>query len=422
MQAYTIENEFAFIQDDCVFLKAYSGMPDRQIGIVKNTPQEAFDYFVNRYQIALSKVDTLEKEVDEAQNKGSYMTKLQQLRKRLLNFDGIGDFIPLLDRLDIKEEYLKSLINVNQANNTTIKQELLAEAKAIAEQNEYKTGSDALQEIKTRWIRTGPSEKTENVDLEAEFTATLDDFYQRRKVYYDEFNRQIDERIVKYQSFVDQAYQLRRITDLDEGFKELKRLQIEWRSLGEIPLKKQKEFVRIFKKNTTNYYEYYCRQKGISIEKKIDPRLKQQMDMVEEVEKLSKASDIFSSAERAKVLLNDWKNVKVPMSVADKRLPDRFRLACDKIFELSYLMKVISRKFPAFQYMTELDQELTKFREMEYIVKRAKFDLTQLEDELKFAGGLGNVDRAVQSNYMTQKRKLQMKEIILEEYRTKIQG
>jgi hypothetical protein len=422
MQAAQIENEYAYISDDKVFLKGYLEMPDRQIGIVKNSPEQAFEYFVNRYNIAKTKVETLEKEIEEAQNKGSYLTKLQQLRKRLLSFDGIGDFKPMLSQLDAKEEYLTGLINTNQTNNTTIKKALLDEARETADTEDYRGGSEALQEIKTRWIRTGPAEKEDGQDLEAIFTEILDVFYQRRKTYFDELNQAIDERIVKYQTMVDQAYQLRRIADLDEGFKELKRLQQEWKTLGEIPLKKQKEFVRIFKKNTTNYYEYYCRQKGITIEKRIDPRLKQQTDMVEEVEKLSKSDDIFAAADRAKVLLNDWKNVKVPMAVADKRLPERFRNACDKIFELSYLMKVISRKFPAFSYMTELDQVLTKFREMEYIVKRAKFDLAQLEDELKFAGGLANAERPVQSNFMTQKRKLQMKEIILEEYRAKIQG
>ncbi len=422
MQAAQIENEYAYIADDKVFLRAYLDMPERQIGIVKNTPEEAFQYFVNRYDIAKSKVETLEKEIEEAQNKGSYLTKLQQLRKRLLSFDGIGDFKPLLSQLDVKEEFLSGLINTNQSNNTTIKKALIDEARQTADTEDYRGGSEALQEIKTRWIRTGPAEKLDGIDLEIVFTEILDEFYQRRKTYFDELNAAIDERIVKYQSMVDQAYQLRKIADLDEGFKELKRLQQEWKTLGEIPLKKQKEFVRIFKKNTTNYYEYYCRQKGITIEKRIDPRLKQQTDMVEEVEKLSKSADIFAAADRAKVLLNDWKNVKVPMAIADKRLPERFRNACDKIFELSYLMKVISRKFPAFSFMNEVDQFMTKFREMEYIVKRAKFDLTQLEDELKFAGGLANADRAVQSNFMTQKRKLQMKELILEEYRAMIQG
>ena len=109
MEGATIENEYAYIKDSKVFLKGYLDLPERQIGEVKRTDEEAFQYFINRYDIAVKKVEQLEKEIDGATNKGSYLTKLLQLRKRLENFDGIGNFIPLLTKLDIKEEHVKYL-------------------------------------------------------------------------------------------------------------------------------------------------------------------------------------------------------------------------------------------------------------------------------------------------------------------------
>jgi hypothetical protein len=422
MSLRTLENEYAYILDEAVFLKGYLGMPDRQIGIVKNTPQEAFDYFINRFDIASNKVKQLFEEIDAAQNKGSFLTKLIQLKKRLLVFDGIGNFIPLLEQLDHKEVVLKELIGGNQKNNLEMKLGFLTEAKEIAATEDYKNGALLLQELKTKWIRTGPVTNDKSEDIEAELVAIYDDFYNRRKDYYEKLNAEIDGNIAKAHELIDLAYGLRRQPTIDEGFAELKRLQQEYRNLGNIPPKKQKDLARTFKKVTTNYYEYYCREKGIDVVKKVDPRIKMQQDMVAEVEKLSQSTDIFAAADRTKVLLNDWKNVKVPMDKADKSLADKFRNACDKIFELSYLMKVISRKYPAFAYMSDIDAEVTKFREMENIVKRAKFDITTLEEEIAGMGGVANVDRAIQSNFMTQKRKLQMKVVILEELRAKIQG
>ena len=86
MDGITLENEYAYIKDGKVFLKGYADMPDRQIGEVKRTDEEAFQYFANRYEIAVKKVTELEKEIDEAQNKGSYLTKLLQLRKGLKEY------------------------------------------------------------------------------------------------------------------------------------------------------------------------------------------------------------------------------------------------------------------------------------------------------------------------------------------------
>ncbi|MEZ4902925.1 MAG: hypothetical protein R2822_14820 [Spirosomataceae bacterium] len=114
MENPTLMDEYGYVLDGKVFLKGYLGNPDRQIGEVKRTEQEAIDYFKNRFSIATAKVEQLEKDVEEAQNKGSYLTKLVQLRKKLLSFDGLGDFVPLLARLDALEVVLEDLIKVNQ--------------------------------------------------------------------------------------------------------------------------------------------------------------------------------------------------------------------------------------------------------------------------------------------------------------------
>ena len=54
MKNIKLENEFGYTQDQKVFIKGYSTYPDRQIGEVRNTDQEALDYFVNRFALAVS--------------------------------------------------------------------------------------------------------------------------------------------------------------------------------------------------------------------------------------------------------------------------------------------------------------------------------------------------------------------------------
>ena len=416
MEGTKLDNKYAYIKDGKVFLKGYLDMPDRQIGEVKRTEEEAFAYFVNRYQIAENKVNQLETEITEAQNKGSFLTKLTQLRKRLLSFDGIGDFMPLLEKLDTQETFLRSLIVDNQANNLIIKQDLLEEVRTATISTEWQKVADELQEIKTRWIRTGPVEKEHQEETENTFRDLLDGFFMKRKSFYEEQNRVINERIDKYEALVQTAFQLHRMGDFDKAFAELKRVQQEWKLIGEIPPKKLKQMFKTFKKSTTTFYEKYCRFKGIQPPKpRLDPRIEMQMKMVEEVESLSKQKDIFAAADRTKVLLNDWKNIKVPSHIADRTLSDRFRHAADKIFELSYLMKVISRKYPTFDYLSESQQNLAKFREMENIVRRSKGELQMLIESFDAVPRNYENDKIMQSNISTQKRKLGMKEFILNE-------
>lgn len=397
-------------------------MPDRQIGEVKRTPEEAFKYFEDRYDIALEKVKQLQEDIETAQNKGSYLTKLKQLRKRLLNFDGIGDFLPLLNTLDQLETSLSGMIDENQSNNLEIKQGLLEEALAIADSTEWQEVADMLQEIRTRWIRTGPVPKESQDEIEEAFKVALDGFYQRRKTFFEEQRKITDERLLRYHELIKVADSLLDRRDWDDAFVELKRIQSEWKMVGKIHPKILRDPYKRFKKLTNTFYERYCKAKGIEVKPRVDPRIEAQQKMVAEVDRLAESDDMIAAANRTKTLLNDWKNIRIPFNMVDRELAERFRSACDKIFELSYLMKVVHRKNPTYGYMSHEQKLQAKYNEMAYIVKRARIDLQQLAETMGnvSTGSDPEMDRMVANNLRTQQRKLLMKEVILEELRQKI--
>ena len=421
MENASLVDEYGYVKDGKVFLKGYLNYEDRQIGEVKRTEQEALDYFKNRFIIAESKVSQLEKDITEAQNKGSYLTKLVQLRKKLLNFDALGDFPPLIERLDAQEQLLAELITVNQRKNLDIKQALMAEAVAIADSTEWRETADALQEIKTKWIKTGPVDKAVDPDIEDQFQELLDGFFTRRREFFNEQNKVIQERLDKYDELIRLAFRANRLGDLDAAFQEVRKLNNAWKAVGEVPIKKSGKLYKQFKKATTMFYTKYNDVKGIVLVPKIDPRVEQQMKMADEVEQLAKQSDIFAAAERAKVLLNSWKEVRVPFKLQDKVVNERFRAACDKIFELSYLGRVLARKYPAFELKSQSEQVRTKIREMDYLVKREKNDL---QFALQDADGLdpnNDADKQVLNKINTQKRKIAMKETILRELQNELE-
>lgn len=421
MENASLVDEYGYVKDGKVFLKGYLNYEDRQIGEVKRTEQEALDYFKNRFIIAENKVSQLEKDIDEAQNKGSYLTKLVQLRKKLLGFDALGDFPPLLDRLDEQEKLLADLITVNQLKNLEIKRALIAEAEAVADSTEWRETADVLQEIKTKWIKTGPVDKTSEAEVEGRFQELLDGFFTRRREFFNEQNKVIQERLDKYDELIRLAFRANRLGDLDAAFQEVRKLNNAWKVVGEVPIKKSGKLYKQFKKATTMFYAKYNDAKGIVIVPKIDPRIEAQMKMADEVEKLSKSSDIFAAAERAKVLLNSWKEIRVPFKLQDKIVNERFRAACDKIFELSYLGRVLTRKYPAFELKSQSEQIRTKIREMEYLVKREKNDL---QFALQDADGLDpnkDEDKQILNKINTQRRKIAMKETILRELQKQLE-
>ena len=421
MENITLMDEYGYVKDGKVFLKGYLGNPDRQIGEVKRTEQEAIDYFKNRFVIAAAKVAQLEREVEEAQNKGSYLTKLVQLRKKLLGFDGLGDFTPLLESLEQAEVYLGDLIKNNQDKNLEIKRALLQDAQVvISDEPDWQVATDQLQEIKSKWIRTGPVDKAFHEEIETEFQTLLDGFFQSRRDFFSEQNRVIADRIERYNALLAQCDALQRMYDVDEASKQLRQIRNEWKEVGEIPVKRSAKLYKQFKRSSQRVIDKYNRVKGIVVQVYVHPLVAEQQKMFEEAIRLSRANDIIQAADEAKSLLNKWKEIRVPLKFADKQLAERFRSICDKIFELSYLARVIARKYPAFELRSEEDQLNIKVREMEWLIKREKGDLDISIASAQTTSGDEEAERQIMGKINIQRRKIAMKERILDEFKRKL--
>lgn len=417
MENITLMEEHGYIKDGKVFLKGYLDYPDRQIGEVKRTEQDAIDYFKNRYTIAESKVSQLEQEVETAQNKGSYLTKLLQLRKKLLGFDAIGDFPVLLERLDKLEDYLTELIKVNQIKNLEIKRALIEDAEEAAKIENWQEATEKLQEIKAKWIRTGSIDKSYGDEIEQQFQSILDDFFQRRREHFAQQNQIIQQRIDAYEDLIKQAKTLTWMSDLDEAYKKARELRYAWNNIGEVPPKKFFKISKAYRHFVKLFYDKYNNAKGIEPKVKVDPRILEQQKILAQAEYHLKNDTIEVAAEQTKILLSKWREIRLPYKIADKELAEKFRNVCDKVFELSYLRRVLLRKYPAFDLKSPEEQLRTKIKEMEWLVKREKTDLEiaiQMlennpptdEETLKQRTGSINI----------QKRKVSMKEKILREF------
>ena len=308
----TVKNpaEYGYCKDGKVYLKGYLEYPDRLIGVVRNTEEEALQYFVNRFAIAENKVNLLFSQVDEAQNKGSYLTKLLQLRKNLVEFDGLGNFVPLLHKLDELELQLRELILNNQIKNLEIKRALIEEANQAGAIDDWARATDVIMEIKTKWLKTGPVDKALQDGIETEFNGIVDNFFVRRREYYAEKNRIIDEKLAQLQRIVDSARALRYEQDVDAGFQKVKDLQREWKTISQVPPKKQSMLWKQFKRSSDFFFERYNNVKGIVSKPRIDPRAQQMMDMTTELERnFPDQPNIPQTAEKAKAYLVKWKEL-----------------------------------------------------------------------------------------------------------------
>lgn len=413
------ENEYGFCQDGKVFIRPYLNFPQREIGFVRETEEASLAYFVKRFDLAKNKVNILAREVTTVQNKGSFLTKVVQMKAYLADFDGLGDFLPLFDQLEQMESYLRELIQNNQIKNLEIKRALIQDAVQLADQEDILKATEDLLEIKIKWVKTGPVDKQFQDELSEEFQAVLDAFFLRRRAYFEEKNRQIDQKIAILQGFIDSVHQLRKAEDIDDSVVKVKELQKEWKTILGLPPKKQSMLWKNFKKANDMFFEKYNRIKGIDYKPRVDPRVQELSTMTGELEiKLSDQANMVATAELAKAYLVKWKEVSAQIKTIDRSMAERFRNACDKIFEMNYLLRVISYRHANLNEKPRLEQLKIMINQMDYMTKKEKGELddfiAQAERDRQME------EKPIQSKINTQKRKISMKEMLLTNFKTEL--
>lgn len=416
---HLVKNEYGFCQDGKVYINAYLNFPQREIGFVRNTEQEALDYFVNRFELAKTKVIQLASEINDVQNKGSYLTKVVQMKAYLAEFDGLGDFVPLFKQLDSLEVFLRDLIQNNQIKNLEIKRALIEDAKAIAGQEDVLQATEDLMELKAKWVKTGPVDKQFQDSLTESFQAVMDDFFLRRRAYFEEKNRQIDEKIALLQGYIDSVHQLRKAEDLDDSIIKVKELQKEWKNVVGLPPKKQSMLWKNFKKANDMFFEKYNRVKGIEYKPRVDPRIQELTTMTGELElKLHDQPNMAATADLAKAYLVKWKEITAQIKSVDRQMAERFRNVCDKIFEMNYLLRVISYRHPALNEKPRIEQLKIMINQMDYMTKKER---GELEDFIAQAERDRQMEeKPIISKINTQKRKISMKELLLTGFKTEL--
>jgi hypothetical protein len=410
----TKQTAYGYILDGKVFLKGYNGLPDRELGVVKETEEEAIAYFEKRYATAQQKVADLQKMIDEAENKGSYLMKLIHLKAYLEDYKAIGDFPALFAELRNSEIYLKELVAQNRIKNLEIKRQLIQEAEELAESTLWQETSDKLQELKLRWIKTGPLDDLYHDELEGRFTAAIHSFFQKKKEFLRNKATEQKDRLNLYKEIVDKAYTLRMSNDFEETSVLFKQLQTDWKAVGKVPQVKMAKLWERFKKvNNDFFFRYKQFKAGVEAEqiKSFDPALESKQKQ----EALSKKAESLvgvntdASLEEAKNLLVGWKNSQINPKYLDRDFAQRFRLACDRIFEEGYLMKIVRRKYPDYEDKPKLDQFRIKNSFLRELIRKD-------EQEIHLAENTDYVPANKNFNLGTQKRKVEVKKLILKSF------
>ena len=411
-----MEHPYGYIKNDKVYLRGFLGQDDRVIGEVKEDEASTLKYFEDRFEQLKQKVEKLKNDIQENQNKGSFLMKLIHLRESLMQSDALGDFEPLIKDLSEQEEFLNEIIQVNRTKNLEVKKALIQEAEEKKDDTDWKETTEFYKELKLRWIKTGPVDKEYQEEIEGTFNDIVQHFFENRRHFFEGLALQAEENIKVYEALVVQAREAHDFPDAKTAFDISKKIQRQWKEAGKVPAEKRQPLWDEFSRLNNRIFSRYKRT--LLTGPQMNPRelMRKVETLTEEIKTLAGKPTSYELIGRAKAIQEEWRKLP-PRKPREANLIVRsFQFFSDIVFEKAFLEKLVHGKYEDFDEKPEAEQIQIKTALLKDLLKRDQTELEAAQNNTEnFRVQSADFDIMMKKKLFAVKRKVDVKNYILKQ-------
>ena len=194
------------------------------------------------------------------------------------------------------------------AANLEAKTALCEKVEAIAAQeitssNQWNALSKEIEGIQAEWRKIGFATRKDNQKVYDRFRAACDQFFSRKREYYNEFKDSMNDNMAKKLAIIEQAEALKGSTDWKKTSDALIELQRQWKEIGAVPRKKSEQLWKRFRAACDAFFNE--RDKQGKPENDFYGNLKAKRALIEEIEAYVPV-DAEADAEAARGFAERW--------------------------------------------------------------------------------------------------------------------
>lgn len=399
------QSTFGLIHNGKVIRKAFADFADRVVGEVKDSEEATMKILEENFLKLENQIKDIADKIEGSTNKGSFKTKVENLKASLSEYDGIGNFEALDHQLSKLLEQLEIYVEQNRHKNLQIKTALLEQLKPFADSHEWKTATAAIKEIQQKWIKTGAVALEKREEIEGEFKRLISAFYDRKNEFYADLNKMMEEKEKDFEQFVEKSKSLLEINELGKLNAEIKKTKEEWKSLGKI------------KPNKHSYYwaqlqevikQALAQTKKLEKKKKMKPSKEVLKDASALLDKIEGALSDYKSL-NSKALKSEWKSIGSTKGDDFSEKAERFYFLMDYIDERKFIDSLVAKKGKV------KDQIPVAIRVCRDLLDRDRRELHNFEENLGKFNMSGGFDHMLSKKLEHQKRKVTVKQAILKD-------
>lgn len=275
-----------------------------------------------------AKVTELDQEWKEADDRLKLIGKVARLKDYLLHTNAIGNFEALFQSITGWEKEIDELTEQNYKARAA----LVMQAEELAMHSEtWKETSLVFKEIGDQWKSIGFVDKTRNDELWNRLEQARDKFFERKRQYQEEHEKELLQNLDLKMELVEKAEQTAATDHWKENTEIFRQLMDQWKSIGRTVHDKNEELWNRFILAKNSFYERKrIHFEQIQAEQEANYALK--LALVEQAEEMKESTDWNKTSQAYAALMDEWKKIgRVPAERSDE-LWDRLNAAKDHFF------------------------------------------------------------------------------------------
>ena len=397
----TPEVPFGSIEDNKIILNPWNEHPSRVIGEVREEGAEvAVEYFVNRFTELENKITELEETIESTDNKGSYLQKVLHLKDSLTKHDALGDYAALNERLVKWEVFLSDIIAKNRVRNTEIKHGLITELREAVKIINWRESTEAVQDIKGRWIKVGNAVAEEQQTLDDTFWGEVQQYFDRKRAFQEDKKRLEAKHEDEYRRILRESRDIYRLDGRQKAEK-IRELKDRWRENGNIPSFKYKNLLSKFQYNLkqTQQRQFF------------NPT--QDLENIErELIEIQQGAKTFNR-DRGEEMRKQLFSIKPRDPKTDQKKRDCMNLL-QMLTEMDFVQSQCRKKVKNYDDLDVLEQNAHQVKLLKELIKRDEEDLEKYENNSgNFSSRDSNVDHMLDRKMAQQRNKIKLKQRLI---------
>lgn len=419
-----VEIPFGHIENQSLYRSAfgdYDALVLETADVEDWTDKVAF--FKGSFDRLKAKFDEIENKINTQSNKGSFLSSLLNIKSKIPEHKGLGDYANLLGKIEIHALDLTAYVQKNRQRNTDIKQALLLELEEILKNNDQEEAFEQIKDIKIRWIKTGSPNLDVKESVETAFKSGLDGFFERRNAFSEDKRMLVEARVTDYkdviagiQSFIDQK-------NFGKSFDQVKALQVRWKEIGSIPDSEYKQLNSQYWKTTKAYFE---EQKKFRSDERKNQKKSSKQSLATKTDVLTRFKTLVENGFHAtntdfETIRKEWKESGHLSKKDNAAIHDEFLSLSRAFQERQFILELTKRKNKGFTSKDGKEQlkDLTKV--IRTLLHRDESELNSFTENMdKMHINKGSFVDMLETKLSNQRDKVTLKKSLLKECQEKL--